>query len=218
MIRQVQPRRRSCSSIRCSVVGSSALVASSRIRIGGIGDQGASDLEALALAAAEVSAALLHRRAVAPVAGLDDVVDRGVLGGAGHARHRDGRVPHRDVVADGAAEEEDVLIDRRHRVDDQALRKLGPRHVVEQHLAVPRLVEAGHQLRDRALAAAAGAHQRDPLPGLDGQVEALDQRRFDRVVAEGDVAQLDLAVELDLRVIALFAALAALVLRVAADG
>ena len=73
------------------------------------------------------------------------------------------------------------------------------RPAVEEDLARPRLVEAGDQLRDGGLAAARAADQRDARAGLERQVEVLDQRRVEPAVAEGDVAQLEVAGELDRR-------------------
>ena len=55
----------------------------------------------------------------------------------------------------------------------------------------PRLVDAGHQRRNRRLARPAGADDRHPLAGLDDQAEALEQGLAVVLVAEGDVAQLD---------------------------
>ena len=79
MMMQVQPRRRRLSSIAFSVIGSSAPVASSSTSTDGLADQRAGDLDALALAAAEIGAALVDMAIVVAGAGRDIVVDRGVL-------------------------------------------------------------------------------------------------------------------------------------------
>ncbi len=171
-IRQVQPRRRRLSSIRCSVTGSSALVASSRIRIARLADQGAGDLQPLALSAAEVAPALVdggvvaarsaaisswmrgvaRRLRPAPVSGI---VRRPTSSGCRGSCLRTGRCPGRRWPANG----------------QHLARDLVARPAVEQDLAAPRLVEAAHQLGDRRLAAARGADQRDALPRPERQAE-----------------------------------------------
>ena len=78
MIRQVQPRRRRLSSTIVSVLGSSALVASSRIKQAGVAHQGPGDLQPLALAAGEVPPLLGDGRAVAAPPLQQVAVDRRV--------------------------------------------------------------------------------------------------------------------------------------------
>src|SRR5205814_9926241 len=60
---------------------------------GGLADQGPRDLQALALPAAEVAAAFLDARLIAPFAGGDHLVDRGVTGRRDDTRPADGRIP-----------------------------------------------------------------------------------------------------------------------------
>ena len=60
-------------------------------------------------------------------------------------------------------------------------------HAVESDCAVLHVVEPGQQPGDGGLAAARRTDQRDALPGADGQVEAVEDRRG-RVVAEAHVA------------------------------
>ena len=64
--------------------------------------------------------------------------------------------------------------------------------VVDEDLARGGIVEAGEQRDDGALARAAGADERDHLAGLDGEADVVECGLAD-AVAEGDVAELDLA-------------------------
>src|SRR5207244_2231123 len=162
-----------------------------------LADERAADLQALALAAAEVAAAFLHARLVAVFARFNHLGNRRVAARGANASHPYRGVPHRHVLGDRAAEEEDFLIDHRERVDDQIARDFLARHAVEEHLAAPRLVETRHELRDGGFSAAAAADERHAASGLDLQVELVDERRLERAVPEADVYQLDAARQLE---------------------
>ena len=127
-IRQVQPRRRRLSST--ALLGrrdpgrwwprpAPACVGCQRQRPG--------DLQPLALAAAEVAAALLDRAAVAAGAGDDVLVDAGVPGRLDQVGVGDGGVPQGQVVAHGALEQADVLVHHRQRADQRAARGMSAR-------------------------------------------------------------------------------------------
>mmetsp|Transcript_16829 Transcript_16829/g.45979 ORF Transcript_16829/g.45979 Transcript_16829/m.45979 type:complete len:337 (+) Transcript_16829:638-1648(+) len=72
-------------------------------------------------------------------------------------------------------------------------------HVVNEHLALQRVVEALQQSHDGALAAARRPNQRHRLARLDHQVEVAQHRHVGpRWVGEGAVTELDLAADLAL--------------------
>jgi len=85
------------SSRAFSVAGSSALVASSRMRTDGFETSGAGDLEALSLAAAEVSAALFDPGLVAALRPTISSMDASILRGADHLRLRDRHIPKGEI-------------------------------------------------------------------------------------------------------------------------
>ena len=98
-----------------------------------------------------------------------------------------------DVVEDGAAEEERLLRHDGQLLAQRALRDVAHVVAVDEDLARLRVVEAGEQLDDCGLAGAGGADERDGPAGRDDQVDVV-QHGLVRVVAEGDVAELDLPV------------------------
>ena len=170
MMRQVQPRRRSARSIRSSVTGSRALVASSRMTMRGFDGEGPGDLQPLALAAAEVGAALGDRTGEAVPAAREHVCARRRPPRRCRTRASgSGRVPHGQVVQPGALEEVDVLAHARDRAHHDVPGDLLAGLAVEQDLSLPRLVEAADQVGDGGLAAARAADQRDAPAGLHGR-------------------------------------------------
>ena len=97
-----------------------------------------------------------------------------------------------DVLGDGAGEENAVLHDDAdlpaHGLDIVA--RDGA--VIDADLAAGRVVKAGQQRDDGALARAAGPDERDHFPRLDGEVDVIE-RGLPDAVTEGHVAKLDLA-------------------------
>ena len=121
-ITKVVRSRITSSSAACtliSVVASSALVASSRMRIGGFFKQRARDRQALALAAGEHAAALADRRLEALRDALDEIERLRALGRA--AQLLVGRVGLADaqVLGDRAVEQQRLL---EHHADVAAQR------------------------------------------------------------------------------------------------
>ena len=86
MMMQVQPRRRRLSSMKDSVLRVERARGLVEDEDRGLADQGAGDLQALALAAGEVAAALLEHRVVAALALSMTSCEGGVAAGGGHAR------------------------------------------------------------------------------------------------------------------------------------
>ena len=99
-----------------------------------------------------------------------------------------------DVLADGAGEEEDVLLD-----DADLAAEGGEGHVadidaVDRDAAAVELVEARQEGGDRRLAGAGGADEGDGLAGADVEVD-VRQDRLVGAVAEGDVLVADVAAQ-----------------------
>ena len=114
------------------------------------------------------------------------------------ANHRllgDGGVPEREVVVHGCLEEPDVLIDERDGRGHQVRRQVGAVHAVEQDLARPGPLEARGQAGNGRLAARRRPDEGDALARRDPQGEVLDQGRLERLIAEGDPAQLEVSGE-----------------------
>ena len=99
-----------------------------------------------------------------------------------------------DVLRDRAVEQERLL---QHHADllAQGLQSTAPaRRAVDQDLPLVRVVEAAEQVDQRGLAGAAGADQADHLARLDDEADVV-QHRLARLVAEGDVLELDPALD-----------------------
>merc|ERR1719502_735588 len=162
----------------------------------GLADHRARDGEALPLPAREVLAAVRDERHELVGAVLHELPRARVL-----ERAHDLLVAHvveavRDVVADRGVEEHGVLVDDHAARAQEVHVVLGERHVVEQDRAARRLVQPLQQAHAAALAAAGAADERDLLPGLDDEREAVEHglARVGRV-REVHVAELDLAAE-----------------------
>ena len=191
-IRQVHPRRRRLSSIRLSVVGSRALVASSRTRSDGRPDQGAGDLQPLPLAAAPVGSPLLDRAVVASRPRRDLLVDAGVLGGGHDLRQRDRRVPQGEVLAH-ASPRRGRRSGRPWRASWSAppagdLGRAAGRRTGSRRSTARRGPVTSREIVDLPLPEPPTRATREP--GFEREVETFDQRRIEPAVAEGDVAQL----------------------------
>ena len=104
------------------------------------------------------------------------------------------RVPEGDVLEDGSVEEDGVLED----VADLVAKRLDSvvAHVfaVDQDAAGVGVVEARNQADDGRFAAARGADDADELAGLDVEGDVGEDGGLG-VVAEGHVAEFDLALE-----------------------
>ena len=166
VVRPGKSRSRACSIIASEWL-SSALVASSRIRIRGSRRYRAGDGDALALAPRQTHAALPDLRRVAVGKGADVLVNVGV------ARRRPHFVVGRfepsvaNVLDDRAAEELHVLRHDGDRAAQVGQPYAGDIDSVDQQRAFLRLVKARNQIHDRRLAGARRADQRDDLSRFD---------------------------------------------------
>ena len=152
------------------------------------------DGDTLALAAGERDAALADAGVVA-VAELGDEV-MGVGGPGGGDNLGLGRVlaSVADVVRDGAGEEDAVLHDNADLPAERLDVVGGDGLVVDEDVARAGIVEAGEEGDDGAFAGAAGADQGDHFARLDGKADVVEDGLAD-AVAEGDVAEFDLAAD-----------------------
>ncbi len=130
-----------------------------------IGDEGAGDGDALALAARQRAAALADDGVVAFRQLEDEVVRAGELGGGDDALHRRRRIGERDVVADGAVEQHVLLQHDADLAPQPGDVDHGEIDAVDQHAPALGHVEPLHELGERALARARGADDAD-APGL----------------------------------------------------
>ncbi len=98
-----------------------------------------------------------------------------------------------DVGADRVVEEEGFLRDERTRRAQRTERYLAHILTVDQDAALCRIVEAGHEVEDRALARARGADKRDRMPFRNFDIDAVERRRSVAVV-EMHVLEADRAI------------------------
>ena len=134
--------------------------------------------------------------AVVAVGHLHDlVVDLGADGGLDNLRVRGIRAAVADVLADGAREEEDVLLDDPDIAPQARLRHFAHILPVHEQGAAGHVVKAGQEADHRGLAAAGGSDQGEALPRLEADAHMAQHREIG-VVEEGHVAVLHLAAHL----------------------
>ena len=197
MMNAVRPwsRRRSACSIRRSVPMSTELVASSRIRMRGSASSARAKATSWRCPSERRKPRSPSCGVVAVLEPLDELVgaDRPRGGDdllAGRARAAEG-----DVVGDRAGEEEALLRHDPELPPQRLLRDVAEVDAVDRDAALGRVVEAGDQLRDRRLAGAGVADERDGRPGRDVEVDAV-QHLGAGAVGEVDVVEADVAADL----------------------
>ncbi len=156
----------------------------------GVGEEGAGEGDALALAAGEGEPLLADLGVVPGGQGVDESFRLGGAGGGADLLLAGLGVPVGDVGADGVGEEERIL---GHQSDGGAQRVVGQlAHVVAADAdgAAVGVVEAGQEERDGGLAGAGGADDGDGLALGDGQGEPVEDGPLG-VVAEDDAVELD---------------------------
>ena len=147
----------------------------------------AGDGDPLPLAAGQRLPALAHERVVALGQLQHELVSaRGARGFEHLGRRRLGQAVGY-IFGDGAEKQERVL---QHDADmttvllDRKRRDIG---AVEPHAAVGRVVEAAHQVGDRALAGASMAHDAEHLPGGNAEADVVQDQAT--AVPERDVLE-----------------------------
>ena len=108
------------------------------------------------------------------------------------------RLAEGDVLGDGAGEEEALLRHDPELVAQRVLRHVVEVDAVDRDPAARRLVEPREQLRDRRLAGAGVADERDRRPRRDVEVDPVQHLLADsppRAVREVDVLEADVALD-----------------------
>ena len=154
------------------------------------------DLDPLPLSAGEVAPVLGESVLIAARTQDDILVDLGVPGCHDHLKILDGGIPHLDIVRDRVLKQRHVLVDDRHRPDENISVDLLDGTSVEGDASAPGLIQPAQELGKRRLAAAGAAHKGYLLTRLYREREVRDQRSAQRRVAEHDVLHLDPAHQL----------------------
>src|SRR6185503_6059027 len=114
--------------------------------------QRAGECDELALPEREAGPALLEVRLVAVLEGQDELMGADRLRRGRHVGGVGIRPPERDVVADGAGEEEALLRHDAELTPQGRLRDVAKVDAVDRDPALDRVVEAGEELGDSRLA------------------------------------------------------------------
>ena len=104
------------------------------------------------------------------------------------------RPPERDVVANGAGEEEALLRNDSELAPKRRLRDVAQVDAVDRDPSFERIVEAGEELRDRRLPGAGVADEGDGRPGGDVEVDPV-QHLGSRGVAEANALEADVTLD-----------------------
>ena len=161
----------------------------------GVGQERAREGDELTLAEREPCPALAELRLVAVLELEDETVGADRLRGRRDLLRCRVRSRERDVLGDGAAEEESLLGDDPELTAERVLRDVAEIVAVDLDPALRRVVEAGEELRDRRLAGAGLADERDRRARRDVEVEPVQHLRELRPVAEADTLEADVAVD-----------------------
>ncbi|KAG9613470.1 hypothetical protein KCV01_g1175, partial [Aureobasidium melanogenum] len=162
----------------------------------GIAQKHPRDGDALPLSSGKI-AALLAEHGIQPLRHLFDELHR--------ARLRRG-IPHlvvgarsfqavHDVVANGPRHDGRALRHVADAASPRGQREFADRPAIAEHGAEARRIEAFDQRKHSGLAVAAGTDQRGGRPGTEYQVDAVEHCRLASRVAEGDVTELQQAID-----------------------
>ena len=157
-----------------------------------IGQQGAGDADALALAPGQTDAALAHDGLVTVVKHADEVGGAGYPGRVLDPLALHPRVCEADVLGDGAAEQQGVLEDDGAGHPDVVQAGMPDVDPVDEHPSRGGVVQAGDEGGQGALARAGGSGHSNGLPGCDDQVNAVQGEHRGALVTQGDVLEADL--------------------------
>ena len=138
---------------------STELVASSRMRIGGVGEERPGDGEQLHLAGADRAVLVVEDRVVAVGQGAHEAVDVGGLRRLDELLVAGRRVAVGDVLADGAAEQPRVLEHHAHLRAQVGAAQVADVVAVDGDAAAVDVVEAHEQVDQRGLAGAGRARR-----------------------------------------------------------
>lgn len=161
-------------------------------------DQRARDCDSLPLTARKLRSAFADVRLVLVGQRFDEVVRLRLLGRFQNLLGRCALPSVPDVLLDGAAEEDRLLVDVPDDFVAQPKRRNLPQvDAVDENLSAGRFVKSFKKRRNGGLAGPAGADQRDGLSLFQRQVEVLQHGMVGtRWVSEADALEADLALEL----------------------
>ena len=143
----------------------------------GVGEQGAGQGDALALASRKREAPLPHHRVVTRRQHLDELVGFGRLRRGPHLLVGGVRAAVGDVVPDGGGEQEGVFEDHPDAAAQIVEAQVGHVHPVERDGAGVDVVEAGQEQGHGGLARSRRPDQGHPFTGPDPQAEPVEERR-----------------------------------------
>jgi hypothetical protein len=159
-----------------------------------VGEDGARDRDALALAAGELDAAFADDGVVAFGEALGKLVDAGDFAGGHELLFSGGGTGELDVLADGAVEEECLLEDDAELLAVAGELDGGEVVVVDEDGTGLRGVEAADERDDGGFAGAGGADERGNGAGFGLEADAVeDGLVFD--IGEGDIDEADVTFE-----------------------
>ena len=158
-------------------------------------DEGARDRQALALATRQIGRAFLEDCRIALRKPLDEFVRAGQLRDPDDVVQRSGRLGHRDVLANRAAEQKILLQDDTDLGAQMRQIELLQILAVDIYQARLRPIETLDQPGDCRLARAAAADDADNLAGLDGERDFLDRRGRRSRIVKGHTVELDVAAD-----------------------
>ena len=156
-----------------------------------VAEHRAGNRDALALAAGQLDPLLADDRVVAVRQRVDEALD------VGHPRrlfdflHARIRAAHADVLADGAVEEEGVLVDDRNVAPDLREAHIAQIDAAERDTPGIGIEEAQQQAHDGGLAAAALPDHADPLSRRHGEGKVPVRRAPRTRIAEGHILEGD---------------------------
>ncbi len=153
-----------------------------------LGDQGARDRDALALAAAEREPALADHRVESLRQLLEQLGKTGALGGVHDLLIARVRAGVGNVLAEAGREQEGIVGNHGHLATQRRGIDVAHVHAVHQHGALVHVVQARDQHHERRLAGAGGADDRDRAAGLHVEVDPV-QNQLLAVVGEAHVAE-----------------------------
>ena len=189
----VRPRamRSRLALTSASLSGSSALVASSRIRMRGSWISARAIASRWLLAAREVGRAFLDVGLVAVRHALDEFLGAGEARRMHRVRQRQARAAGNDVVADRAAEQEVVLQHHAEALAQMPQVDLAQIGAVDLQEAAVVAVDALQQAGDGGLAGAAAADDAEHGAGGNREADPVERRRLGAGIGEGDVLEAD---------------------------
>ena len=157
-------------------------------------EEDAGDGDALLLSARELDAALAYHR-IEPVGqARNHLVETGAPRRFHHRLVTGPELTIGDILANGAAEQEHILLHDADLAAQGRLRHVPDVDAIDRDRAAVELVEARQERAERGLAGAGGTNDSHGLAGLDGQAHPVEHLAA-VLIAEADVVEDDIALE-----------------------